>query len=85
MKNETLKAIVKAMGMSHPHYLGEDFHMSIQSDYEKYFYVELYAPDNHKNFFTEYALEVTCSVARLYGASVAVRSKHGVPIITISK
>lgn len=85
MKNETLKAIVKAMGMSHPHYLGEEFHMSIQSDYEFGFRIELYAPSNHKEFFTAYALEVAMSIERLYNTNVAVRCKHGVPIITISK
>lgn len=72
------------MQQSHPHYIGEDYQLSIKRDTETEFRVELYMPDAYKSFITAYALEVPLSVARLFNVSVSVRCKHGVPVICMS-
>lgn len=84
MKNKKLQLIVAAMQYSHPHYLGEEFHMSIQFDGAKGFYVIFFMSDAYKSFITDYAFEVFSSIARLFNVSVGIRVRHGLPVITMS-
>lgn len=84
MKNEKLNQIVAAMQHSHPHYLGEAFHLSIQFDGLKGFHVVFFMEDAYKYFITDYTYEVFAAVARLYNVSVSIRVRHGLPVISMS-
>lgn len=54
MKNEKLKLILASLQYSHPHYLGDDFAVSIQGDYPKGFYAVFFMQDAYKHFITNY-------------------------------
>lgn len=83
MKNKKLQLIVASLQCSHPHYLGEDFHMSIQFDSTNGFNVLFFMPDAYNDFITEYTFEVFSSVARLFDVSVSIRVRHGVPVVSM--
>lgn len=84
MKNEKLQLIIAAMQYSHPHYLGEDFYLSIQGDYPNGFYAVFFMQDAYKYFITDYTYEVFAAIARLYNVSVSIRVRQGLPVITMS-
>lgn len=84
MKNEKLKLILTALQYSHPHYLGDDFAVSIQGDYPKGFYAVFFMQDAFKHFITDYQFEVFSSVARLFNVSVSIHVRQGLPVITMS-
>ena len=84
MKNKKLELILTALQYSHPHYLGEEFAVSIQGDYPNGFYAVFFMADAYKTFISDYTYEVFAAVARLYNVSVSIRVRQGLPVITMS-
>ena len=80
-KNEKLSAIVAALQCSHPHYLGEDFYLSVSHDSPRGFRVIFFMEDFYKTFITEYQFEAFAAVGRLYNVNVSVKVCHGVPVV----
>lgn len=84
MKNEKLQLIIASLQYSHPHYLGENFDVSIQFDGTHGFYAVFFMQDAYKTFISEYTFEVFAAVARLYNVNVSIRVRQGLPVITMS-
>lgn len=83
-KNEKLSAIVAALQCSHPHYLGEDFYLSVSHDSPRGFRVVFFMEDSYKTFITDYQFEAFAAVGRLYNVSVSVKVYHGVPVVCMN-
>lgn len=83
MKNEKLQLIIASLQYSHPHYLGQNFAVSIQHDSPKGFYAIFFMADAYKDFITDYTYGVFAAVARLYNVSVSIRVRHGLPVISM--
>lgn len=82
-KNKKLAEIVQALQYSHPHYLGEDFYLSVSYDSERGFRAVFYMEESHQNFITDYCLEVFQSVSRLFHVNVSVKCKQGLPVVVM--
>lgn len=81
MKNEKLQLIIASLQYSHPHYLGQDFDLSIQYDRPNGFDAIFFMQDAYKTFISEYTFEVFAAVARLYNVSVSIKVRQGLPVV----
>lgn len=84
MINKKLKLMCETLKNSHPHYLGEDFYLSIRHDSKKGFYVVFYMAEAYKRFITSYCLECFLSVGRLLNVNVSIRIENRLPVISVS-
>lgn len=80
-KNEKLSAIVAALQCSHPHYLGEDYYLSVSYESPRGFRVLFFMEDFYKTFITDYQFEVFAAVARLFQVNVSMKVCNGVPVV----
>ena len=82
-QNEKLSAIVAALQSSHPHYLGEDFYLSVSYDSPRGFRVLFFMEDFYKTFITVYQFEAFAAVSRLFNVNVSMEVCHGVPVVSM--
>lgn len=82
-KNKKLAEIVQALQYSHPHYLGEEFYLSVSYDSERGFRAVFFMQERYKEFITDYCLEVFQAVSRLFYVNVCVKCQQGLPVVVM--
>lgn len=85
MVNQTLKVLLETMAKNTPYTLGTDYAVSINHDDEKSFRIYIFPSGCYSWFFTSTLLVLILSYACTFNLSLYVETKHGVPVISLTR